>query len=308
MDLRRLRHFEALHRLRSFARAADEVGLTQSALSRSLQKLEAELGTTLFDRNTHQVRPTEAADRLVRLAHDVLGAATALQDEARALVQPASGVVRVGAGPYPLQPLVSDTVAAFAQALPGVRVEVVVGTSPNLLQGLLDRRLDLVVCDMSKFDESLFAREITVAGLPQEPLRLVCAADHPAATAERLDTSLYPWALPKPSPGSHGRFARPLQARLQAGTFPDYQLDSTAACLEVVRSGACVTVVPLSLAIRACRDGRLVHRALPPDSRTNDGVHLLRGRTQSVAVRRFIELLVARARRLHAEPDAAPAS
>ncbi|MDR3513055.1 MAG: LysR family transcriptional regulator [Caulobacteraceae bacterium] len=298
MDLRRLKHFEALYRLRSFARAADETGVTQSALSRSLQKLEAELGTRLFDRSTHFVQPTESGARLVPLAQDVIAAAAALNDEAERLKRPVSGVVRVGAGPYPMQPLVSESVAAFAAQYPGVRVTVTGGRSEVLLQGLLDRELDLVVCDMSKFEDSAFAHDIMVQGLPSEPLALVFRADHPAAAAERPDTTLYPWALPPPSPASAPNFARALRGRLAAGTFPDYQLDSTEACLEVARGGVCITVAPLSLARRACASGDLVWRPLPRSSRTNDGVHVLRRRTQPVAVRAFVDLLKATAKAL----------
>jgi LysR family transcriptional regulator of abg operon len=291
MDLRRLKHFEAIYRLRSFARAADEVGLTQSALSRSLKKLEEELDTVLFDRNTHFVQPTDHAERLIRHTQDVVAAMVVLKDDAVTLKRPVSGVVRVGSGPYPMQPLVTDTIAAFAGQLPGVRVVVTAGDADTLLQGLVDRELDLVVCDISKFDSSALAQDIGVWRLPPEPLAVVCAADHPAATSERLDTAQHPWALPPPSPASHGRFAKALQARLRAGTFPDYQLDSTQACLNLARSGVCITVVPLSLAIEACADGRLAHRLLPASSETNDGVHYLQRRTLNTASKTFMDLL-----------------
>ena len=59
VQLRQLEHFEAVYRLRSFTRAARELYLSQSALSRSIQALEADLGQTLFDRST------QAVDRLV---------------------------------------------------------------------------------------------------------------------------------------------------------------------------------------------------------------------------------------------------
>ena len=296
MDFRRLQHFEALYRLRSFARAADECGLTQSALSRSLQKLEAELGVRLFDRSTHFVQPTEGGERLAPLAHDVIAASAALAEAAETLKQPLSGVVHVGAGPYPMQPLVSDAVAAFAGLYPGVRVTVTGGRREALLQGLLDRKLSLVVCDMSKFDDSAFAEEIVVQALPPEPLVLVFAAGHPAAAHARPDTSLYAWALPSPSPASVERFAEPLRRRLTLGVFPDYELDSTEACLNVARGGAAITVAPLSLARRACADGELVWRALPPSSRTNDGAHLLKRRTPSAATGAFIDCLKAAAK------------
>lgn len=291
MDLRRLKHFEAIYRLRSFARAADEVGLTQSALSRSLKKLEEELDTVLFDRNTHFVQPTDHAERLIRHAQDVIAAMVVLRDEATTLKRPISGVVRVGSGPYPMQPLITETIAVFAEKLPGVRVTVTAGDAETLLQGLIDREFDLVVCDISKFDSSTFAQDIGVWRLPPEPLAVVCAPDHPAATSERLDTALYPWALPPPSPASHGRFAKPIQARLRAGAFPDYRLDSTQACLNLARSGVCITVVPRSLAIEACVDGRLVWRSLPATSVTNDGAHYLQRRTLNVASKTFMDLL-----------------
>ncbi|QUD88715.1 LysR family transcriptional regulator [Phenylobacterium montanum] len=300
MDLRRLRHFEALYRLRSFARAADEVGVTQSALSRSLQKLEAELGAALFDRSTHFVIPTDSGERLIRQALDVITACAALDEEARRLREPVSGVVRAGSGAYPMQPLVTGAVAAFAGLYPGVRVTVAGGRSDVLLQGLLDRELDLVVCDMSKFDDSAFAEDITVSGLPSEPLVLIFRADHPAAGEARPDTTLYPWVLPAPSPASRERFAPALRRRLAAGTFPDFQLDSTDACLDVVRGGFCITAAPLSLARTACASGELVWRPLPPTSRTNDGVHVLRRRTQPLAVKAFIDLLKSQAKALAA--------
>ncbi|MEI9985182.1 MAG: hypothetical protein WDN69_19520 [Aliidongia sp.] len=72
------------------------------------------------------------------------------------------------------------------------------------------------------------------------------------------------WALPRPSPGSETRLAPALRSRLAAGSFPDYELDSTAACLAVVCDGVAVTVVPRSLALEACRDGTLAALALPP--------------------------------------------
>lgn len=287
MNLRRLRHFEALHRLGSYARAADELGLTQSALTRSIQKLEAELGAVLFDRTTHYVRATDDAERLIRAARDVIAAAANLEQEARGLKQPSSGTVRVGAGPYPLQPLLTDAIARFARLHPAVRVTVTGGPSDRLLETLVDRGLDLVVCDRAKFAASGHADEVLCIPLPPEPLMLVFARDHPLARSEgRLDTAAWPWALPRPAPNSN--FPRALRARVAAGDFPDYELDSTAACLAMVRGGRVITVVPRSLALPACADGALVAVALPASEQTRDAIHLLRNRSRSALVSAFV--------------------
>lgn len=284
MNLRRLRHFETLYRLASYARAADELGLTQSALTRSIQKLEEELGTALFDRTTHYVRPTSDADRLIRSARDVIAAAANLEQEARGLGHPTRGTVAVGSGPYPLQPLLTDAIARFSEAHPGVRVTVTGGPSEQLLETLVDRRLDLVVCNSAKFAASGHADEVLCIPLPREPLMLVCAPDHPLAKGQG-NSAGFPWALPRPAPGSN--FPRVLRARFAAGQFPDYELDSTAACLDMARSGRAITVVPRALAVRS----GLHMVALPPTEVTRDAIHLLRNRSRSALVAAFVAVL-----------------
>ncbi|MCW0198199.1 LysR family transcriptional regulator [Sphingopyxis sp.] len=284
MNLRRLRHFDTLYRLGSYARAADELGLTQSALTRSIQKLEGELDATLFDRTTHYVRPTSDADRLIRSARDVIAASANLEQEARGLGQPSSGTVAVGAGPYPLQPLLTDAIARFAERHPGVRVTVTGGPSEQLLETLVDRRLDLVVCNRAKFATSAHADEVLCIPLPPEPLVLVCAPDHPLARGEG-DSGDFPWALPRPAPGSN--FPRAIRARFAAGRFPDYELDSTAACLDMAKSGRAITVVPRRLALRS----GLAMIALPPSEVTRDAIHLLRNRSRSALVAAFVAVL-----------------
>ena len=284
MNLRRLRHFDTLYRLGSYARAADELGLTQSALTRSIQKLEEELGATLFDRTTHYVRPTSDADRLIRSARDVIAASANLEQEARGLGQPTGGTVAVGSGPYPLQPLLTDAIARFAEAHPGVRVTVTGGPSEQLLETLVDRRLDLVVCNRAKFAASAHADEVLCIPLPPEPLVIVCAPDHPLAKGQG-DSADFPWALPLPAPGSN--LPRALRARYAAGQFPDYELDSTAACLDMAKSGRAITVVPRALAARS----GLHQIALPASEVTRDAIHLLRNRSRSALVAAFVAVL-----------------
>ena len=101
MQIRQLQHFEALYRLRSFVQAAQEHEVTQSALSRSLQKLETDLDQRLFDRTTHAVEPTAAAEVLIARARDVIDAVAAFEEEAERQRGGASGHVRIGTGPYP---------------------------------------------------------------------------------------------------------------------------------------------------------------------------------------------------------------
>lgn len=303
MEIRHLRHFEAVFRLGSFVRAAEDMGLTQSALSRSVKTLEDELGERLFDRTTHEVSPTPVAEKLIRHAMDVLGAVSAFREEALSVGEGSEGLVRVGAGPYPAQPLLTSAITQFALEAPRARVAVSMGRSANLLDGLVQRDLDLVVCDVSKYAQSAYADEISVLRLPPEQLVLVFAPEHEIGlgvlTSDRLAS--VPWALPTPSPAAVDLLAAPLARALQAGSFPAYQIETTAACLDLVRAGIAVSVVPISLARQAKAYGGIEFRGLNKASATNDGIHFLKGKTQSALVRRFVEAVRRRAQELVGE-------
>ncbi|QOT73384.1 LysR family transcriptional regulator [Sphingobium fuliginis] len=65
MDIRKLRHIVALSQERHFGPAADRLGVTQSALTRSIQAAEAEIGLRLFDRGRDGVYPTRAGEALL---------------------------------------------------------------------------------------------------------------------------------------------------------------------------------------------------------------------------------------------------
>ncbi len=294
VQLRQLQYFETLYRLRSFVRAAGEHAVTQSALSRSLQNLESDLGQRLFDRTTHTVEPTVAAEGLIQRARDVIDSMLAFEQEAEQLRGGATGHVRVGTGPYPAQPLLTGAIQSLSAKHHGIQVSVVAGIARDLLAALLGRELDFVVCDMSKYEDSTAAEDIEIIELPSEPLVVVLAADHPLVESEIDMTQVaeYPWAMPTPAPIQARDLPRPFDEALASGRFPFYRLETTAACLELVKAGRAVTMVPRSLGVEVCGGGRLVYREAPPSMRTNDGIHFVRHRTRSPSTRVLVDEII----------------
>jgi len=294
MQLKQLQHFETLYRLRSFVQAAQQHAITQSALSRSLQKLEDDLGQRLFDRTTHAVEPTDAAEGLIQSARNVIDSMLAFDEEAERLRGGASGHVRVGTGPYPAQPLLTSAIRSLSATHHGIQVSVVAGTARDLLTALLGRELEFVVCDMSKYEDSPAATDIEIIELPSEPLVVVLAEDHPVAVGNvgMQQLATYPWAMPTPAPIQARDLPPPFDEALESGRFPFYRLETTAACLELAKAGRAITMVPLSLAQDVCQTGPLVYLAAPPTLRTNDGIHLVRHRTRSPSTRLLIDQIV----------------
>ena len=103
MDIedRHLRQVAALASLGSFSGAARSLGMTQPALTRSIQNLERSLGGLLFERHRRGVTPTPLGERFVEHSLAVLRGLADLEHEVALLRGAGEGVVRIGSGPWP---------------------------------------------------------------------------------------------------------------------------------------------------------------------------------------------------------------
>lgn len=98
MDLRQLRYFIALAEHRSFVRAADAMGITQPAFSRSIQGLEQELGCQLVDRGSKDLRPTPEGQVVLQHALSLVQGSANLIHEIAQLNKLDAGELRFGSG------------------------------------------------------------------------------------------------------------------------------------------------------------------------------------------------------------------
>lgn len=96
MELRQLEYFAAVADEGGFSRAAERLGIVQSAVSQQVRRLERELGVALFDRTTRRVRLSGAGERLLPEARAVLAAAHRTRRVAADLASGSEGVLRLG--------------------------------------------------------------------------------------------------------------------------------------------------------------------------------------------------------------------
>jgi DNA-binding transcriptional LysR family regulator len=118
--------FAAIAADRSFTRAAKRLGVTQSALSQTMKRLEGQLGFRLLARTTRSVAPTAAGERLLATLSPALAG---LNDEIAALSQArgaAIGTVRITTGKHAANTLLWPMLPAFMRRHPGIEVEVCV--------------------------------------------------------------------------------------------------------------------------------------------------------------------------------------
>lgn len=145
MDIRTLRYFASVAELLSFSSAAEELGLSQSAVSRQIQLMEVELGLKLFDRVGRKVFLTPAGRELLQHSYEVQRGLDSFLSRAAELSSGKQGVLRFGATPQTLESLISIVLPRFQQKHPDVQVFLVEDGSTNLAQAVEQGEIDLAV-------------------------------------------------------------------------------------------------------------------------------------------------------------------
>jgi DNA-binding transcriptional LysR family regulator len=145
MDLIKLRYFLTVLEHRHFARAAEELDVSQQAVSAAVARLERELAVRLFDRSTQGVAPTEYAHVLERHARLVLSETRMAEAEIAAIRGGGRGQVRVGLGLSFGSRVIPAVLTKFRQRFAGHEAMFVVDATIGLYQRLERGDLDIVV-------------------------------------------------------------------------------------------------------------------------------------------------------------------
>ena len=146
MELRQLRYVEAVARHRHFTRAADELHVAQSALSHQIRRLEAELGTELFERTSRRVAPTEAGEAVAARARRALAEVEGVREEVDELRGVTRGRLSIGALLPAGEIDAPGLVAKFSAAHPGIDVGLQEGTAGDMMRHLEQDTVDAAFC------------------------------------------------------------------------------------------------------------------------------------------------------------------
>jgi DNA-binding transcriptional LysR family regulator len=191
-----LRLFELAARRLNFSRAADEVHLSQSAVSKRIARLEQEYGAPLFTRRGKRVALTREGEIVLAHARRIL----ALREESRARVQeardPALGHLLLAAGIFPAASLLPTALARFRRKNPRVRLTLHIGSAPDVERWLLE---ELVECGLTSGAPVKSGLEGTRYG--DYRLVPVAAPTHPLARRRRIsvaELARYPTLLREP--------------------------------------------------------------------------------------------------------------
>ena len=245
MELRQLRAFVQVAQAGTFTRGAEEMYLSQSAVSQAIGRLEAELGFELFRRGRDGVELTEAGAVVLERAREVVTAADAIESDLAEFSGLFEGTVALGTmlppGPLDLPELLSRFHATYA----GISVRVREGTAAEVLTLLRNDGLDVGITGLwpDALPEGLAGHQLLT-----EELVVIAPQDHPLARQSNvplaaLDGQLFVGyrrgsALRETIDGALG----------EARAVPDvvFESDELVSVRELVARALGVSIVPRS--------------------------------------------------------------
>jgi DNA-binding transcriptional LysR family regulator len=277
VTLRQLKVFIEVSRLQSFSRAGERIGLTQSAVSRCIRELEAEVGLKLIDRTTREVQLTDVGISLSASVSRLLTDLDAALKEVRELGEQRRGRVIVAAAPTVASRLMPRCIARCGSAYPYVTLVL-----RDLVQADVLRQVRSGEADFGVIIGPIEMDDLIVEPVMTDAFCLVCRDDHPLARHAEVEWLALNGAqllMLDHTSGSRAVIERVLH-QLGVTVEITQELSHSATVFGLIEEGLGASVLPtLSLPLPA--ESSLVTRALVP--RAERSVALVRRRERSLS-------------------------
>ncbi|MDY7578833.1 LysR family transcriptional regulator [Glaciimonas sp. Gout2] len=180
-----------VHHMPSVARV---MGMSQSAISQAITKLEDALGQTLFRRTAQGMMPTDAGTRWILRFNRALVELDHIVSDIAALKGVLEGVITVGALPLARTLVLPTAITSILKKYPQLRVRSLESTYEELTAGLLSGRIDFIIGALRTPTEN----GLQASTLLQDQTAVIARADHPLASKPVLsfdDLQQYAWVL-----------------------------------------------------------------------------------------------------------------
>ncbi len=185
-DLNDIYAFRALMEYGSFRLAAESICLSQSALSRRIEKLETALGARLFDRTTRRVALTLYGQSFAERSEQLLANVEAVLADIQQASQERTGLVTVATVPSGAYYFMPDIIRQFQARYPRVRIKLIDSSVGNVIDAVSSGQADFGIC----FGRNL-PPHIEFVPLVEDVYVAACRRDHPLAKKTQLTWKAY---------------------------------------------------------------------------------------------------------------------
>ncbi|MFV0334592.1 MAG: LysR family transcriptional regulator [Tropicimonas sp.] len=246
-NLTALKRFVAVAEAGSLRRAAEQIGLTQPALTRSIRLLEEQIGAALFERRARGIHLTALGVRVLSHARHLLRETQLAETEIRALREGERGTLRLAAAPVWMQSILPHALARLHESHPQLSLTLesldYSSAAPRLQNGELDaffggfQRVESLPSFLVR--SALFEAELTVIARAGHPL-----AQRPRATAR--DLLAWPWLSYQSDLAYLDTAGDVIEATTGQRIRATIQCESMITVLELLREGDFLALLPSS--------------------------------------------------------------
>jgi DNA-binding transcriptional LysR family regulator len=257
LSLEQLRVFVAVAERQHMTRAADALGLAQSAVSGAVASLEARYGTKLFHRIGRGIALTEAGTLFLTEAEAVLARAARAELVLSELGNLKRGTLTVQASQTIASYWLPRYLVRFREAHPGVDIKLSIGNTAQVATAVHEGAAELGFIEGAISDTALIAEEVA-----RDQLVILVAPDHPWVGRERPtleQLALGPWVLREQGSGTRSAFEAAMSGfGLAEGSLQvSLELPSNEAVRAAVEAGLGATALSASVAAPSLEAGLL---------------------------------------------------
>jgi DNA-binding transcriptional LysR family regulator len=286
--IRQLRAFAAVYQLGKLGAAAEQLSVTQSAISVLVRQMEEGLGARLFDRTTRSLRPTQAAREAVVVAERILRDVDSLGSSFRDLGALRRGRVSIAVTPTLASFVMPPVIRKFSALYPDIRVVVDDCAPDQFMSRVIGEHADFGIGTPEKM-----RADADLQTLVRDHLSLVCMPDHPLAgkkTVRWVDLKGVPVITVRPGYGIRPMIdATASGAGVALDVVNEVSFLSTALWMTAAGLGA--SIMPSAFATYSGDEQLVIKTLTSPRVSRDISVVTKRGRSLSAASQSFIDVM-----------------
>lgn len=290
VNLELYRVFYTVAKLGSSTRAAEELFISQPAVSQAVKQLETQLGIPLFNR-THM--GMELSPQGGKLIFKQVEQALKLLDEAESTLMEmqttATGTVRIGATDAIFSNVLADKIVAFNRKYPAVKIELITGTTPETLEQLKEKK-----CDVGFVNLPVEDKDVNFTGMVAHLSDIFVAGEKFAhikgKQVELANLHEYPLLMIESNTVARRSLSSYTQT-LGIQLSPDIEVENWDLMLKFAKNGMGIGCVPREYAKAMLDSGELFEVNVVPSLPVRGvGIALPKSTPVSYALKQFIDM------------------
>ncbi|WML54989.1 LysR family transcriptional regulator [Neobacillus sp. PS3-12] len=236
MTLFQLEVFLKVVETKSFTKAGEQIGLSQSAVSQAVASLESELNVKLLNRSRNGITLTKVGERITGLIRELIAIKTKIINEATGITELESGTIRIGSISGMSAKLLPGMISSFKKRFPGVEVVLYEGNVEEIKNWLKLSVVDVVVVTEEK-------REFEFIPLLQDKMVVFVPENHPMSHQSSIqvkDIAGDPFIMPKEC----NHVIRSIFKEQGLSPNVQFEVSDIATIIAMVQEGVGNTILP----------------------------------------------------------------